>query len=758
MTYNFREDFNNLVVDNAEGFELDWPKHVVHIHVGTIDPEGESEVKILHSTQGGLLHKCLFSEVTLNGAAVSLDDFKAWYREHISFSRAGASALPTETDTLALAAVAALQQQLDETEIIARSDTLQPGEIIPEAGTRFDAAGRRWETLNSDAVVPDPLTVAALEGSVDFDEFTPDSESSSRLFRELGSWDVNGTNTRVHPPELLGNAEVVAIEDANTGANRFISKETDLPTDGPRYLHFRVRIDAANTTSMMIRTARTNFPSELIVDLATGEAFVDNNGAAPFPVIVRKHVTSTFAEYLVRFPRIANATVWQLFPAVGPNGITNRNGFDVASVGKAYFEILDTNAAPESTGNPLYQWFFENYPVLGTDRGCVVPYAGVEGLGVEFVDHGTDNFSVIGENFEINDPTFRVAYSIRKHTNGNSFFVDLRDADNVLNRSSFNPTTGVYNFTGTGGGNATVRDDGDRWFVEIEFNLLQPGPGSLNRIDFVSDWRSGGGSRSSMVLYDFQLFAVEGRDAEIFKQFSRWDLDNGATPVAQGLFGDIPTAILEDAVAGNTAHYALNSRLPLNTEQTIRIKVKRDAAATTSMLLRTTGAGTQELIINLDDGDAHVSNGGAGVDPVVDKSVVTDSTIEIWATFQPNPGITMWDLFPAVGNQNIVGGGGFAASSVGTLEVLELDLNSERPNSEVELSSTLNSAVFGRSTHVNSSVAGDVIEWERSYNLSGTVSIHAPVRARLVSLLRVRIGSSVSIHAPVRARRPKRLR
>ena len=74
------------------------------------------------------------------------------------------------TSASALAAIAALQEQLDETEIIARSDTLQPGETIADAGTQFDAAGRRWMTLNDDAVVPDPLTVAALLASPDFEE------------------------------------------------------------------------------------------------------------------------------------------------------------------------------------------------------------------------------------------------------------------------------------------------------------------------------------------------------------------------------------------------------------------------------------------------------------------------------------------------------------------------------------------------------------------------------------------------------------
>ena len=770
---------------------------------------------------------------------------------------------------------------------IARADTLQGGETIAETGTRFDFGGRRWIALTDNAVVPDPLAIAALLASDDFTEFTipesqyrrlfpdaissnfttwdnpndltlvllfadgdtevtfgrsntpqtltipdlgarlfqfegtgwfpvtPDSTSSSRLFRELDSWDVNGTNTRVHPPELLGNVEVVAIEDANAGANRFISKTTDLPTDGPRYLHFRVRIDAANTTSMMIRAAATNFPSELIVDLATGEAFVDNNGTAPFPVIVRKHVTSDFAEYVVRFPQIATATVWQLFPAVGPNGITNRNGYDPATVGKVYFEKdLDTNAAPEATGNPLYQWFFENYPILGTDRGCVVPYAGIEGLGVEFVDHGTDNFVVIGENFEINDPTFRVAYSIQKHTNGNSFFVDLRDEDNVLNRSAFNPTTGAHNFTGTGGGSATVRDDGDRWFVEIEFNLLQPGPGSLNRIDFVSDWRSGGGSRSSNVLYDFQLFAVEDTSgavlealqqqfdeaeilfsgdwrtidfsqdtttdgigdtvwrqftstaaprtlsidsaeynggaqkiikngsnthdltvnfvtasdrfvladnsqvasitvgpgevytmsrnsgsfwnvtavyssnapAEIFTRLSTWQRINNAGIVQQGEIGGIPTAILTD-FSGSTSHYRTTDFLPLTTPHTVKLRVSRDPAATTSMMLRTSGAGSQELIVNLDTGEAFGDNSGAGINPVVDqaRTQITDDEIIVWATFQPNTGITRWDLFPAVGPNGITDGTGFNGATQGTLEIFELDLNATLPANGLDI-------------------------------------------------------------------------
>jgi len=332
----------------------------------------------------------------------------------------------------------------------------------------------------------------------------PVVEDSSQLYRELSSWTVNGTSTRIHKPELIGNVEVVGVEDTETGATRYIWKETDLPLDGPRYVRLRVRINAANTTSMMFRAARPSNPCELIIDLATGEAHTDQSGTAPIPVVFPGHITSDFAEYLVRFPKLEDATLWQFYPAVGPNGITNRNGYAPASVGRVDLELLTTNAAPEATGNALYQWFFENYPVLGTDRGSVLPYSGIEGKGVEFKDAGNDNFVIIGDTFQINEPTFRVSLDIRKETNGNSFYTDLRDVNNELNRLVFNPTSGNHSFTGTGGGTATARDDGDRWHVEIEFNVPLQGD---HRVDIVSDWTAGGGSQSSMVLYDFRLFA-----------------------------------------------------------------------------------------------------------------------------------------------------------------------------------------------------------------------------------------------------------
>ena len=110
------------------------------------------------------------------------------------------------------AEIAALQQQLDEAEIIARSDTLQPGETIALAGTSFVAAGRRWITLSDDASVPDPLTVAALNASGDFEEFTvPTSQP-------FGDAQIS-----VRALDLFANREVIQQTGGDFGiyTNRF---------------------------------------------------------------------------------------------------------------------------------------------------------------------------------------------------------------------------------------------------------------------------------------------------------------------------------------------------------------------------------------------------------------------------------------------------------------------------------------------------------------------------------------------------------
>ena len=129
--FNFREDFNNLVVDNAEGFEFDWPKSVMHIQVDTIDPEKQSTIKVLHNNTGSLLLKCLFSEVTVDGAIVSLDEFKAWYREHISFNKAGSAA--SSTDQPSQSSQAAQDALIAANAIAAAQAANQYARLIPDA-------------------------------------------------------------------------------------------------------------------------------------------------------------------------------------------------------------------------------------------------------------------------------------------------------------------------------------------------------------------------------------------------------------------------------------------------------------------------------------------------------------------------------------------------------------------------------------------------------------------------------------------------
>lgn len=183
------------------------------------------------------------------------------------------------------------------------------------------------------------------------------------------------------------------------------------------------------------------------------------------------------------------------------------------------------------------------------------------------------------------------------------------------------------------------------------------------------------------------LIDVDGRatafvsevPSDIFTQFNAWELNDGAEPVRAGLFGATPTVILGDANNG-TARYTLSSQLPLTTEQTVCLRLKRDLNATTSMLLRTAGAGNQELIISLDTGEVSTSQETTGIAPTVDQVNVTDNIIEVLATFQPNAAITAWDLFPAVGPSGIVDNNGFDGLSQGTLELIKLDLNAALPS------------------------------------------------------------------------------
>ena len=236
---------------------------------------------------------------------------------------------------------------------------------------------------------------------------------ASELFRELDTWAINDSTTEVSKAEILGNVEVVGVSDNDTLGNRSINKETDLPIDGPRYVHFRVRLNPSNTHSVMMRSAFPGNASEIIVNLDTGQYFVDQSGSADVPVVIKQHITSDFAEFLVEFEQMP-ATVWQIFPATGPNTITNRTQYNPNTTGTTYFEFLDTNAPHDAVDNPLYSWF--NRYFTDSDNGGILPYYGAEGFGVELRDTSGDNYLVRGDTFQVNESTFGVQFSVRKET------------------------------------------------------------------------------------------------------------------------------------------------------------------------------------------------------------------------------------------------------------------------------------------------------------------------------------------------------
>ena len=224
-----------------------------------------------------------------------------------------------ETDALALAAIATLQQQLDETEIIARSDTLQPGETIPDAGTQFDAAGRRWETLNDNAVVPDPLTVAALEASPDFGEPTVghpfgDAQVSVRaldvfadreVIQQTGG-DFGIYTNRFHlsdDPAVVGSLQGATISFENgvpkdlylvgptvRGPGETIDREHNGTITG---IHYRVTFDGQAFDYEFIDSQR-NHPTTLSEDAYLQVAWNDQVGLQNFDVNYTPFDGSTF--------------------------------------------------------------------------------------------------------------------------------------------------------------------------------------------------------------------------------------------------------------------------------------------------------------------------------------------------------------------------------------------------------------------------------------------------------------------------------
>ena len=102
--------------------------------------------------------------------------------------------------------------EIDNAKTIAQSDTLQAGETIAEAGEIHRYGGHAWESLTDNAVVPDPLTVAALIASPDFGE--PNSPTS----HPFGDSQVS-----VRALDLFADREVIQQTGGDFGiyTNRF---------------------------------------------------------------------------------------------------------------------------------------------------------------------------------------------------------------------------------------------------------------------------------------------------------------------------------------------------------------------------------------------------------------------------------------------------------------------------------------------------------------------------------------------------------
>ena len=104
----------------------------------------------------------------------------------------------------------------------------------------------------------------------------------------------------------------------------------------------------------------------------------------------------------------------------------------------------------------------------------------------------------------------------------------------------------------------------------------------------------------------------------------------------------------------------------------VRLKLRRQPGATHVPRLRLAFTGfAADLQINIGAGTTFVTTVGAATAPVVNRVSLTDTTMEIIVTFQPNAGFTQWDLFPSIANQN--------GNQTGALDILELDMNYTEP-------------------------------------------------------------------------------
>ena len=220
-----------------------------------------------------------------------------------------------------------------------------------------------------------------------------------------------------------------------------------------------------------------------------------------------------------------------------------------------------------------------------------------------------------------------------------------------------------------------------------------------------------------MVFYDLQLFAKQAEvvatsgNSEIFNQLSEWDVNDAREPLA-GTFNGLPTVILEDFRTGSASRYQLPVAGPINEAQYVYVQLARRSTSTGNFVFRVNDSNGNTSGVAIDVAAATVSphSFGNGTPGVIHFSQITDETISAIVELGLDATNQELEIFTAHGGNQFVG----------VAEIIELDPYYPYNPGAGDI---LNNAVFGRDTHVNSSVAGDVVVWEKSHVLSGDVPL-----------------------------------
>ena len=335
---------NNVVAINDDGVTLlDHPRSLI---AGRMNTETGTPIFVAREHNShAIMFQSALDQITIEGNPVDQAQLETWYRTNLGFNPGGSASSPTD-QFVTFSQLAVVQAQLDEAEIIARSDTLQPGETIADTGTLFDAAGRRWETLNDNAVVPDPLTIAALEASPDFKEAVPPAE----IFTRLSAWQRVNDAGIVQQGEI-GGVPTAILTDLSELTSHYRSSNF-LPLTSPHTVKLRIHRDPLATTSIMLRTRGVVAgvgSQELIINLDTGDAFGDSSGDGVVPVIEQTQITDDEIIVWATFQPNVGITQWDLFPAIGTNEITDGTGFVGATQGTLEIFELDLNSERSGT-------------------------------------------------------------------------------------------------------------------------------------------------------------------------------------------------------------------------------------------------------------------------------------------------------------------------------------------------------------------------------------------------------------------------